>query len=247
MPKSAFIILSITSLLSCSQPKFSYKNDIGSLVLKGQVNIDDKIIERYANLSDTGKFYKHLNTLLDDKAYELMKMIEEGQVISDKQQADFISEFEKHFFNYGGIDHVITGQLKSARIKTISDIDLIRLYLKHCFVTVLNDNKILPFDEWGVMGIPKSYLIKEGENIEIDYVTRAFKHFDPPTYYILKDGNKPLQKDNVSDTLRSDELGYAHYITRHYHIGKNVIYVAAMQNDMHGTDTVVNGLSIMVK
>jgi hypothetical protein len=77
---------------------------------------------------------------------EFESKIKNGGIITEDEKRAFFNHFEKTFTHDGLIDFEILNQLKELPVKTVSDVDLLRIYVKNNFVSILLNNKLLPFN-----------------------------------------------------------------------------------------------------
>ncbi|HMJ47395.1 MAG TPA: hypothetical protein VK498_08695, partial [Ferruginibacter sp.] len=139
------IILSVIVSCKSKNEAFTYQTSIGSLTYKADLNYLNTTLKHYANLSDTGLYFSQQDSILELKVSELRNEFNNNKRISSQLQRDFFNHFEKVFNKSDFIDFKIFNELKSGRIEKLSDIDLLELYIKRGFVSILSDNKFFPF------------------------------------------------------------------------------------------------------
>jgi hypothetical protein len=194
-------LLLVVASCTSKEKDFSYKTEIGSIAYQAQVEYFDRIIAIYSKISDTGYYYFHQDSILIEKISSLKQEFENSQAISITEQKEFLSYFEKTFNNSRFVNFKKLNELKNTPIKTLSDIDVLSLYIKSCFVSILNANKLLPFDTMGIMTSADNWHVKNGENFKVAINSTASNSQQPTEWFIVKDGNAGLTKDNIIDTL----------------------------------------------
>jgi hypothetical protein len=224
------LLISI-SILSCrnSQNKFIYETSIASKVYEAQLKYLDITLKGYARFSKTGEFYFNESTYLDKEALELQSRIKNGGVITEDEKKAFYEHFEKTFTHNGLIDFEILNQLKELPISTVSDVDILRIYIKNNFVSILLNNKLLPFNAWSTMATAKEWTVKYGQPFEVKLASTAWNSHQPNEWYLVKEDKDSLIKENIIDSLYQDRDGVVTFSTKHYKIGKNkLIFVTKM-------------------
>ncbi len=223
-------------MFSCESKKddFTYQTSIGSLTYQADLNYLNTTLKQYANLSDTGLYFWKQDSILELKVLELKNEFNNSKSISSQLQSGFFDYFEKVFNKSDFIDFKIFNHLKSNPIKKLSDIDLLELYIKRGFVSILSDNKLFPFDTVGTMLAPEKSNIKNGEEYILRMNMTASNSKEPPQWYIVKDGSIGLTKDNIIDTIQSPEYGDLIFKTKKYHPGENEINVIVRLRTHYG-------------
>ena len=94
---------------------------------------------------------------------------------------------------------------------TVSDVDLLRLYIKSHFVCDLLNNKLLPFDTWSTIAASNSDTIEIGHIFKVDLATIASNSAQPNEWYLLNENADTLTRETVSDTLSPDMWGIVKY------------------------------------
>ncbi len=211
------------SIISCrhSPEKFNYETSIASKVYEAQLKYLDVTLSGYARFSKTAEFYYNESTYLDKTALDFQSKIKNGSSISEEEKKDFYDHFEKTFTHNGLIDFEILNQIKELPIKTISDVDLLRVYIKNNFVSILLSNKFIPFNAWSVLASAKEWTVEKGQPFELTLATTAWNTQLPSKWFLVKKNNDSLTKDNIIDTLYQDLNGEVKFSTKNYKIGEN--------------------------
>ena len=222
-----FITLLISIwLISCQtkKDKFKYDTSIASAVYESQLKYLDNTLSNYSRISDTGMYFWRQNEMLEEISNKLKDKISKGQKLSSDEQQDLTSHFIKDFSTYQLVDSEILKKIKGLPIETISDVDLIKLFIKNNFVAILTNNKLLPFDTWGTMASSKNWTINNGDSFEVDLATIASSARQPNEWFHVKeDKHDILSVENVLDTLHPDEFGTITFKTKEYTKGENVL------------------------
>ena len=217
----------LITFISCrdKKEKFNYETSIASTVYKAQSEYFDKTIFNYARISDLGNYYWNENQLLEEQTDSFKAEIKNGHSIPQDEQDSFFNHFEKTFANHGLINFDKFKQLKESSIKTISDIDILEVYIKNNFVAVLLNNKLLPYDSWGIMVSGKNE-INNGETLNLNVATYAFRSYHQNEWYLVNkvlNDNDTLKRENIIDTLYPQENGMVNFETKNYKKGKNTL------------------------
>ncbi len=229
---ASFIVLIAFNSCRDKSDKFNYETSIATTEYKAQLQYLDNTLFNYARISDTGSYYYNLSAELDEKAEMIKEKIRKGNLISKHEQEFFLNKFEKTFGNYPATDIKTFKELQEIPIKSVSDVDIIRLFIKNNFVAILLNNKLLPFDSWGIMVSGKNE-IKEGEELQLDLATYAFKAYHQNEWYLVNKGlssDDTIQKDNIIDTLFPDNDGIVHFKTKNYKKGENKLVFLSRLN-----------------
>jgi len=209
-----FLAISLI-LLSCkNKDKFNYETSIASKVYQAQLKYLDNTLFNYARISKQGDYYFQESYNLDTIADNFKNEIKNGIIISNEEKSKFYDHFEKTFTNHGLIDLDILKQLRELPIKTVSDVDLLRLYVKNNFVRILLNNKLLPYDSWGMMAETEKLTINNGEAFEVSLSNTAWNSAQPNEWFLVKNGTDSLTKDNIIDTLYQQESGIVFFTTK---------------------------------
>jgi hypothetical protein len=229
--KCITILLITIFTISCrnSPDKFIYETSIASKVYEAQLKYLDITLTGYARFSKTGEFYFNESTYLDKTAIEFQSIIKNGGVITEDEKRAFYDHFEKTYTHNGLIDFEILNQLKELPIRTVSDVDLLRIYIKNNFVSILLNNKFLPFNAWSTMASAKEWTVKYGQPFEVKLASTAWNTQLLNEWYLVKENKDSLTKENIIDTLYQDRDGVVTFSTKHYKIGENkLMFVAKM-------------------
>jgi hypothetical protein len=225
-------LLITIAIISCrNRPeKFIYETSIASKVYEAQLKYLDITLMGYARFSKIGEFYFNESSYLDKTAVELQSKIKNGGVITEDEKRAFYDHFEKTFKHNGLIDFEILNQLKELPIKTVSDVDLLRVYIKNNFVSILLNNKLLPFNAWSTMASAKEWTVKYGQPFEVKLASTAWNTQLPNEWFLVKENLDTLTKENIIDTLYQDKDGVVTFSTKHYKIGENkLMFMAKMK------------------
>lgn len=220
-----YLLILFVSILSVScknkRDTFNYETSIAAKVYQSQLKYLDNTLFNYARISKKGEFYFQESYSLDETAKEFQDKIKKGEAISIGEQDKFYERFEKTLSYHGLIDLDILKQLKELPIKTVSDVDYLRLYIKSSFVCILLNNKLLPFDTWGTMASSNNQTIKYGEEFQVDLATTACNPQQQNEWFLVKENVDTLTKENIIDTLHPDQFGVVNFKTKNYKKGTN--------------------------
>lgn len=212
-------------LFSCKENKeqFNYETSIASKVYQAQLRYLDNTIFNYARISKKGDYYFQESQYLDKMAKEFQDKIKKGEVITDGERRIFHQHFEKTYTSNGLINRDILKEIKELPIKTVSDVDYLRLYIKNNFVCILLNNKLLPYDTWSTMASASQWTISDGEEFVVSLANTAWNNAQPNEWFLVKNDYDSLTKENIIDTLFQDETGTITFRTKNYKKGENVL------------------------
>ncbi len=212
-------------LFSCQQKKddFNYETSIASKVYQAQLKYLDNTLFNYARISKTGDHYFQESFALDKIAKAFQHKIEKGGDITTDEQTDFYKRFEKSYISNSLINADILKELKALPISTVSDVDYLRLYVKSNFVSILLNNKLLPYDSWSTMASASKWEINQGEVFEVSLANTAWNDAQRNEWFLVKNGYDTLTKENIIDTLHQDQFGTVSFTTKNYKRGENVL------------------------
>jgi len=218
------LVISIV-LFSCKDTRntFNYETSIASKVYQAQLKYLDNTLFNYARISKKGDYYFQESSYLDKTAKEFQDKIKKGGVITEEEKKKFYDHFEKTFKANGLIDFNIFKQLKELPIKTVSDVDILRIYIKNNFVCILLNSKLLPYDSWGTMASANKWTIDNGEEFEVSLSNTAWNNAQLNEWFLVKNGTDSLTKDNIIDTLHQEEDGMVYFKTKDYKKGENTL------------------------
>jgi hypothetical protein len=229
-------LLITIAIVSCrNRPdKFIYETSIASKVYEAQLKYLDITLRNYARFSKTGEYYFGESSYLDSIAIEFKSKIRGDGAIAEDEKRTFYDHFEKTFAHNGLIDYEILNQLKELPIKTVSDVDLLRIYVKNCYVSILLNNKMLPFNNWSTMASAKEWTIKNGQSFEVQLASTAWNGEQPNEWFLVKENTDSLTKENIVDTLYQDRDGVVTFATKHYKVGENKLKFVSKMNTPKG-------------
>lgn len=212
-------------LFSCQEnrDKLDYETSIASKVYQAQIKYLDKTLFNYSRISKKGDFYFQENSYLDKTVQELQDNIKKGMTISAGEQRKFYEHFEKTFASNELINASILKQLEELPIKTVSDLNYIRLYVKNNFVCLLLNNKLLPYDSYSSMASANKWTINNGEQFEVLLSNTAWSDSQPNDWFLVKDESDSLTKENIIDTLHQEKDGVVYFKTKKYKKGTNTL------------------------
>jgi hypothetical protein len=121
-------------------------------------------------------------------------------------------------------------QLTELPIQTVSDVDLLRIYMKNSFVCILLNNKLLPYDSWSTMACSAKSTINDGEEFEVSLANTAWNNAQPNEWFLVKNDEDSLTKENIIDTLHQDETGFVYFKTKNYKKGENTLTFVSRLN-----------------
>jgi hypothetical protein len=218
---SAFAVVAF-SLMGCQLRSGDYgKSNMAYIALQAELQQINRSIGQYSTLSKTGAYYLRIDSILQQRTAVMKVRLRLSPSVSIEEQHRFFDFFRKAFHNSYSIDFQKFDILKNTPISSVADIDLITLYLKSCIVSILNENKILPFNMMSFVAYVNSDKVKYGDEVEINMAIGAAYSESPTEWYLVKSASGGLTKGNIIDTLRSDAFGGAAFRTRKYKMGEN--------------------------
>jgi hypothetical protein len=245
-PTIIFLILFIAAC-SRTKDKFNYDSNIASVTYEAEMKYIDARLFFYKTLSEKGSYYNKENEFLEKITSDLKERIRKREQITPKEQKDFLNHFEETFHQSVYVDFDKYNELKNIPIRTLADIDLIAKYIKSCFFYILNDNKLLPFDSYGPLVCSDKWTIKDGEAFAYRLSVHASSRSVPFQWYLVKDANKRLIKENIIDTLKADEWGQVYAETNKYIKGKNVLHIILRLTESKGDEDLSTDVIFFVK
>ena len=249
-PRLLFFILLILTFTSCSQQKdkFNYESNIASITYKAEMDYLDNRLFFYRTLSEKGEYYNKENELLDSLTYEFKYKIKIDKQITSAEQDSFLNHFEESFNKSPYVNFEKYDELKKIPFKTISDIDLVTGYIKNCFVYILQDNKLLPFDSYGLQVCTDKQTINNGETFNYTLSINAFNSRQLFEWYVVKDNHKPLTKENIIDTLQQiEDQGLVYVQTKSYKKGENNLQFLSRLKTSKGDVVMPTNIRFFVK
>lgn len=244
-------LILLIALISCKshRDKFNYETSIASSTYEAQLRYLDNTLFNYSRISDTGYYYYDLSSKLDKEAAILKKRVRNGAPITIIEQEGFLKKYEKTFGEFPALEIKKFKEVQQIPIRTASDIDIIRVLIKTNFVAILLNNKLLPFDSWGIMASGKNE-IKEGEELELTIATYAFKSYPQNEWYLIKEdlsSDNILNKENIIDTLFPDVDGKVYFKTKKYEKGENRLLFLSRLNHPPKDRMISQSFSFYVK
>ena len=221
------------AFISCrnQSDKFDYQTSFGSNVYEAQIKYLDQTLSNYARISETGEYYYKESAYLDKTIDEFQTKIKNGEIISEDIKTTFYDHFQRTFKQNTIIDFESFSKIRQLPIKTVSEVDLLRLYIKSNFVYILLNNKLLPYNAWSTMASAKEWTIKNGQSFEVKLASTAWNSHQPNEWFLVKQDKDSLTKDNIIDTLKQDVEGVVTFTTKHYKIGKNkLIFISKLNS-----------------
>ncbi len=242
-------LLITIAIISCrnNHDKFNYETSIASKVYEAQLKYLDITLKGYGRFSKTGEFYFNESSYLDKIAVEYQSKIKNGGAITEEEKRAFYDHFEKTFKHNGLIDFEILNQLKELPIKTVSDVDLLRIYIKNNFVSILLNNKLLPFNAWSTMASAKEWTVKYGQPFEVKLASTAWNTQLPNEWYLVKENQDSLTQENIIDTLYQDRNGVVTFSTKHYKMGENKLMFMIKMNTPNNNPILSKEVTFYVK
>ena len=155
-------IIFLTFSCKSNKQKFNYESSIAFKVNEAQIKYLNNALYNFANNSKEGYYYytesKYLDSICD-----LFKVnfLQSGK-ITDREKDNLYNHYEKVFTSHAVVDLNIYRELKELPINNISDIDQLNMYIKNNFISILLNNRLLPFNMWGTLTQYKTEL-KTGE------------------------------------------------------------------------------------
>ena len=223
-PPRLFFIFSVLIFTSCSRhiDNLNYESNIAPIVYKAEMDYLDNRLFYYKTLSEKGGYYNKENEILERLTNSFNEKIKKDEQITFSEQNSFLNHFEATFKNSPYVNFEKYDELKKLPFKTVSDVELVKGYIKSCFVYILQDNKLLPFDSFGPQVCTDKQTITNGETFNYTLSINAFNSRQPFEWYLVKDNHKPLAKENIIDTLKPIEnQGLVYVETKNYKKGEN--------------------------
>ncbi len=224
------IFISLSACTATSD-KFHYDSSLASTVFEAQLKYLDNTLYSYSKISEVGAFYYTQGSVLEQRTENFKERVRSGQVISAKETQDFFDYFQSILKDYPLIDSELMEKIKGLPVKTVSDADLLQLYMKTYFVGILLNNKLLPFDTWSTMASAQNWTIQNGQVFKVDLATTACNSTDRNEWFLVKENKEGvLAKDNIIDTLFPDEFGIVTFETKNYKKGENrLLFVSKLK------------------
>jgi len=231
---SVFLILTFTISCAGNRTKFNYETSIASSVYEAQLKYLDNTLFNYSRISEKGSYFWKEDSSLEIKTQLFKARISYNSKISDSEKMAFFNHFEKILLDHGLTDMTMFDKIKTLPIRTVSDVDLLRLFIKNNFVSILLNNKLLPFDIWGTMATSNCWTIGAGEEFQVELATTASSSIQPNEWYLVKPNSGALTKDNIIDTLHPDKFGVVNFKTKEYKKGKNrLVFISKLNTPPH--------------
>jgi len=249
-PLPFFFILIVLIMTSCSHPKdkFNYESSIASITYKAEMDYLDNRLFFYRTLSEKGEYYNKENELLEKLTDGFKDKIKMGEQINSSDQDSFLNHFEESFKESPYVNFDKYNELKKLPFKTVSDVDLVKSYIKNCFVYILQDNKLLPFDSYGLQVCTNKQTINNGETFNYTLSINAFNSRQLFEWYLVKDNHKPLTKENIIDTLQQIEnQGLVYVQTKSYKKGENNLQFLSRLKTSKGDVVMPTNIRFFVK
>ena len=219
-------------LFSCKDKtgKSNQGESIQAKVYQTQMDYLDNTLSNYARISKKGEHYFLESSNLDKIAAALRDKIENDETISPNEMNKLYDHIEKTFESHDLIDIDAFNEIKKLPIKTSSDIDYLRLYVKNNFVCILLNNKLLPYDSWSTMASAERWTIKDGEEFEVALSNTAWSASQPHEWFLVNNEDDSLTAENIIDTLHQDQIGIVYFKTKKYHKGENKLTFVSRLN-----------------
>ena len=228
--KPIFFVLLIFSF-SCKENnhRINNKSEIATKVYQAQMKYLDNTIYNYSRISDKGVFFFEESSYLDSTTKKFQDKIKSGETITEDERNRFFGHFEMIFKTNALIDLDIFQQLKGIPIKSVSDVDILKLYIKNNFVCILLNNKLLPYNSWSIMASTNEVTIKQGEPFEVLLANTAWNSAQPNEWFLVKNSSDGLDANNIIDTLHQEESGVVYFKTATYKKGRNkLIFISKL-------------------
>lgn len=221
--KSLNFLVLLTLLLSCKNQRYQVEETtLSGQVISSQLMYLDRTILTYSDVSRIGKSFRDENNFLDEETLKMKEQLSKGKKISDEQRLEIINHFKKICSGFGVYEFDIFDDSNKIQIKTVSDVELFRLYVKNYMAAILINSKLLPKDIWTTMASSDSFNIKNGQEFKVSLATIACNRQRRDEWFLVKDDlENPLTKENIIDTLFRDDNCEYHYRTKKYKKGEN--------------------------
>jgi hypothetical protein len=230
--KRLSLLVIIAIFFSCNAKKedFNYQTSIGAKVYQAQISYLNNTLSNYSRISEKGLHYYREDVYFDSLADLFKDKVKRGQPITENDKSAFYSHFEETFTGNQLINPAILNDLKALPVTAVSDVDLLRLYVKNSLVCILLNNKLLPFDSWSIMTSAEKWTINDGETFVAQLGNLASNPSQPNYWFVMKEGSDTLIAENIIDTLHEDERGTVYFETSNYKKGKNTVTIFAKMN-----------------
>ena len=247
--KTLFYMTIIFLTFSCknNKQKFNYESSISAKVNEAQIKYLENTLYNFANNSKEGYYYytesKYLDSICE---FFRVDFLQSGKV-SDHEKDNLYNHFEKVFSTHNVINLDIYHELKKLPINSISDIDQVNMYFKNNFISILLNNRLLPFNMWGTLTQYKNE-IKKGEEFLVTLGNTAWSDEKPHECFLVKNEEIGLTGDNIIDTIHQlDNLGLFLYKTKEYKKGKNTLTFISKLNTAFSEKTLSTQVEFYVK
>lgn len=213
-------------VLSCKGPQkdnFEYQSSIASQVYKAQMLYCDQTLTHLGNRSKQGAYFKQESNYIDNKANSFKAILKQGRLIQDAEKAAFYERIERAFGStpHALIDQDILRELKTLPMESVSDVDLVRLYVKNYFVCILLNHAGMPFNYWGLMSSTETPEIRQGEEFVVSLANTAWTEKNINDWFLVHNSSGGLTKENIIDTLHLNQQGEVVFKTKNYKKGEN--------------------------
>jgi hypothetical protein len=216
-------------------------------VHEAQIKYLDNTLYNFANNSKEGYYYytesKYLDSICD---LFRVNFLQNGKV-TDREKDNLYNHYEKVFTSHPVVDLKIYNELKELPINNLSDIDQLNMYIKNNFISILLNNRLLPFNMWGTLTQFKTE-IKTGEEFMVTLGNTAWSDEKPHEWFLVKKEEIGLIPDNILDTIHQlENLGLFLYKTKDYKKGKNTLTFISKLNTAFREKTLSTQVEFYVK
>jgi hypothetical protein len=218
--------LIVLLFVSCKERKasFDFDSSIPFAVYRSQLEDIENNLDKYADLTEQGKFYFKESLVLDTIFDILRNKIEFGGVVSEHESQALFKHFEETISGRKLVNLEIMNELKNLPVQSVTDLDYLLYFFKRGYVDILLENKLLPFNNWSTMASAERWEIRDGEPFELSLANTAFNTEQPHEWYLVKDLNENLNTGNIIDTLYMDGIGIVKFSTKNYKKGENRLF-----------------------
>ncbi|GAA4341401.1 hypothetical protein [Flaviaesturariibacter amylovorans] len=221
----AFLLLPfIAACRSEEKLPFDYDTPIAATVYSAQMKYLDNTLSNYSRITDTGRDLYDRSLVLDSVAQVFKGRLKQGGKIAPEELAAFYAPYEGLFVGNDLINADAFRELKALPVRTASDVDLLRLYVKNNFVCILLNNKLLPYNTWSTMAAAARWKVGPGESFKVALAPTAWSSARPHEWFLVHDVEAPLSKANIIDTLTPDNMGTVHFDTTTLAKGEHVLH-----------------------
>lgn len=222
-------------------------SEIATITNKIENALLDRELKERSNVSTLARDYNKELPKIEAKAAELKSLFKTDQGIPSSYQRAFIDSFANSLKYVSKGDSLALDLLKEANITSEQDVDQLVLYMKRAYLNNVSFGERYHFNVLSTSFAMDNYDIKKGDEVTLTFNITAANTNVPAEWFILKDGSKPLVKENISDTLYPDEMGNVKFKRKAVKTGENWIDFATKVQSTQGEVTLYRTANFNVR